>query len=106
MKTELKTNTFIEGFDTEEAFRSKLYGTKGIRRSIELIYQGKTDEVTREIVEDYILINKGAYLLCYRNYGNSHHPWFRKIQESIQSAVTENTGYVYPFIVIYKNKQQ
>jgi hypothetical protein len=101
MKTELKTNIFIKGFDTEEAFRNKLYGTKGIRRSIELIYQGKTDEIPEELAKE--ICYKRPHVNTYLKYNGSGH--FFTAKESIQSAVTETTGHVYPFIIIYKNKK-
>lgn len=99
MKTEIKTNVFIKGFDTEEAFRSMLYGTK----SIELIYQGNTDGIPEELAiecVDWNEFDEGEKL--YYNYSGNVFKYTAK--ESIQSAVTKTTGYVYPFIVIYKNK--
>lgn len=95
-KIELKKDIFIEGFDDIDLWNKKLcYLGQISEKNIKIIYQGKTSEITRDDVEDYIIANKGAYLLFYRNYKDGF-PLFRTIQKSIQSACNKD------YCIIYK----
>lgn len=49
----LKDDIFIEGFDKEYEFRQRLYGSHGIAYSVDLWYQGKTDDVTEEEAREF-----------------------------------------------------
>ena len=103
MKVELKEGVFIEGSKNSLEYLKLFINPDEYK----LIYLGKTSEIPEELIEPYILINKGAYLLLYRNYRiyelNKDYPvrWFshfKTIKESIQSACPEE------YCIIYKEK--
>lgn len=87
----LKENIFIEGFDFEYEFRSRLYGTKGISGIVKLIYQGKASEIPEEIAKECAEIHQGLSYwdgpndIFYVDYNNKLNG-FSKAKNSIQSA--------------------
>ena len=98
MKIELKEGIFIVGCNSLFDLRQSLFPKNGvIPFDAEIIYDGKTSEITRDDVEDHIVADKGAYLLLYRNYKDGF-PLFKTVQESIQSACPEE------YCIIYKTK--
>lgn len=96
MKVNLKDKIWIEGFDSITLGEQVVLNDGSIPKNP--IYFGKTSEIPEETVKDYIVANKGAYLLIYKNYSTSHHNWFKTIQESILSACDK------PYCIIYKTE--
>ena len=95
MKTLLKQNIYIEGFDEEYIFNYQLF-TDG-----KIIYQGKTSEIDEELakecVDQYSLLNP----VLYWNYGVPYPHYytdceFTTAKDSIQSACSQK------FCIIYK----
>lgn len=99
MKTELKPNIFIEGFDSESEFRRRMYGRKGISFSVDLIYQGKTSDVPEEIAEKYTGKHLDSFWKDYSEpIHNIDYLWVETAKESIESACKQE------WCVIYKTK--
>ena len=98
MKTELKPNIFIEGFDSESEFRRRMYGRKGMSFSVDLIYQGKTSDVPEEIARNSTQRSEfDENIIQYYDYEKDYWPC-RTAKESIQSACKQK------WCIIYKTK--
>jgi hypothetical protein len=100
MKINLKDNIWIEGFDFEDAFRSRMYGASGISSSVTLLYQGKTDDIP-EFLAKYLVKNWRTDGL-YNNYkieSEYEEYLFKSATKSIQSACEND------YCIIYKNKR-
>lgn len=98
MKTNLKDNIWIEGFDLIE----ELQNTEGYKNLIPVIFVGKTSEIPEEIAKECI-----EYFIqrCkYRNYNPDKLidgiklMGFNYSKQSIQSACDK------PYCIIYKSK--
>lgn len=108
MKTNLKDNIYIEGFDSLESG----YIIQDIiaKKCEEFIYAGKTSEIPEELAEEYVVYDdysdEYAYKGCFRNYKNFNSDGdiinyevqvgFETAKESIQSACDKE------YCIIYK----
>lgn len=100
-RIELKPGIFIEGFDEEYQYRQRLYGNKGISNSTELLYQGKTNEISEELAKECAeLLTPKHPISLWRNYkyDKPQPASFTKCtaKESIQSACDKE------YCIIYK----
>ncbi|MCK9575566.1 MAG: hypothetical protein M0R51_06375 [Clostridia bacterium] len=94
-KIYVKKDIFIEGFDNEWQYRQKLYGKTGISNSVELLYQGKTSEISEELAIK--IAEKGELCEFYWDYNLDDYSKNITAKESIQSACDKE------YCIIYKN---
>lgn len=99
-ETKLKDATYIEGFDTEWEYRQYLYGVGGVNRQLDIIYQGKTSEISEDLAKTCVKFSGSSV----KDYALSREPhpqvYDNKFtgKESIQTACSQD------YCIIFKVK--
>jgi hypothetical protein len=98
-----KDNIYVEGFDHEYEYRSYLYGSKGISNSIELIYQGRVDDIPEETltecIESETLFDD---LQCIGVWFDGIFGYYPTAKEAIKATLRKPGKKIFEYCIIFK----
>lgn len=98
MKTNLKDNIWIDGFDTKEQYNYACFGFSVLENDNAILYNGEMSDISEEIAKKYVVrIERNgdrSVFVFYKNY-NGTIDAFPTAQRSIKSACDKKYCIIY-----------